>query len=206
MNSEIESGLAFSPASERNKQPILEVLQRFLPVSGCVLEIGSGTGQHAVHFAARLPQLQWQPSDRADHLPGLRQRFAAQGSGNLLPPLELDVSGDWPEHKYQAAYSANTVHIMSWPEVECLFRRLPGVLQPGARFFLYGPFKKSGRHTAPSNAAFDDSLRQQAPHMGLRDIDALENLAGDQQMTLQEDVAMPANNSLLVFVYGDQAL
>lgn len=195
----MNASLVFSEACERNKQPILEALRAVLPARGCVLEIGSGTGQHVVHFARFLPGLDWQPSDRPDGLPDLRRRLRAEGGQNIRPPLELDVGGIWPAGPFEAAYSANTAHIMSWPEVCQMFAGVGRVLVPAGVFCLYGPFNEIGAFTAPSNAAFDRQLRQQDPSMGLRDVAELETLARDQQMALAKRFEMPANNQLLVF-------
>jgi len=191
--------LPFAPACERNKQPIFEVLQQVLPHNGTVLEIGSASGQHVVHFAARLPALQWQPADRAEYLPGLRLRLQAEGSANIHPPILLDVLQEWPQQVFAAVYSANTAHIMGWPAVCAMFRGVAPRLAPDGVFCLYGPFNEKGRFTAPSNAEFDAQLRRENPQMGLRDIEALESLAGDQQMSLRQRFQLPANNQLLVF-------
>ncbi len=192
--------LPFAPASERNKHPILERLLELLPAQGRLLEIGAGTGQHAVYFAPRFPGLQWQTSDRAVELPGLTARLAREGSPNLLPPLELDVLQDrWPEHVYAAAYAANTAHIMAWPAVCAMFSGIGRVLAAGAPFCLYGPFNRDGAFTAPSNEEFDRQLRARDPHMGLRDVAALETLAEGHQMMLERSIEMPTNNQLLVF-------
>ncbi len=189
----------YSAACERNQAPILAVLQRH--VAGCrhALEIGSGTGQHAVHFARALPQLIWQPSDRPDSLPGIHAWRDEAALPNLRAPLQLDVTGVWPQQAYDLIYSANTLHIMAWPEVEQCFRQLPTVMAPEAWLVIYGPFKYGGRHTSDSNAAFDEQLRQGAPHRGLRDIEAVEALARAIGLRLHEDVAMPANNRCLVW-------
>lgn len=194
-----DQALPFAPASERNKQPILEVLQAVLPTSGTVLEIGSGTGQHVVHFAAQMPQLQWQPSEQAENLPGLQRRLDQQAGGNVHAAMELDVAGAWPQQKADAVFSANTAHIMSWPEVVCMFDGVAAVLQPGGVFCLYGPFNVNGEFTAPSNQQFDQELRARKPSMGLRDVAELEKLAQQRHMQLQQRIEMPANNQVLVF-------
>lgn len=191
--------LPFSPASERNKGPILEALERVLPRHGTVLEIGSGTGQHVVHFSARLPFLQWQPSDRAENLAGLRLRIHQEGGANILHPISLDVLIDWPEQEYAAIYSANTAHIMSWRAVCAMFEGVASHLVPTGVFCLYGPFNENGSFTAASNVAFHEQLRSENPEMGLRDICDLEKLAASQQLRLARRVAMPANNQILVF-------
>jgi hypothetical protein len=192
--------LPFSEACERNKEPILAVLQEVFADRKRAVEIGAGTGQHAVHFARQLPHLRWQPTDRAEYLPGLAARVAAEGSPNLAAPLELDVLQPcWPAVRGDAVFSANTLHIMSWPAVEALFAGLRHVLEPGAVLAIYGPFKYAGRFTTDSNAAFDAMLRQRDPDSGLRDVEAVNALAGSLGLALQADHAMPANNQLLVW-------
>lgn len=191
--------LPFAPATERNKQPILEVLQRVLPPSGLVVEIGSGTGQHVVHFAEHLPNLQWQPSEQKENLPGLQARLDQQAGVNVLPAIELDVAAAWPELDVAAIISANTAHIMSWPEVVCMFDGVAGLLRPSGVFSLYGPFNVNGEFTSASNRHFDLQLKSQKQSMGLRDVVELEKLAHERQMGLEEQIAMPANNQVLVF-------
>ena len=191
--------LPFSPACERNQGPILAVLEKALPASGTVLEIGSGTGQHVVYFSSRLPSLVWQPSDRPDYLPGLRRRLKLEDRANVRPAIELDVLGEWPDGPFDAVYSANTAHIMGWAAVCAMFEGAGQRLPAGGVFCLYGPFNSAGSYTAPSNAAFDEQLKREDPRMGLRDIDDLEVLAGRHHMVLEERVALPANNQLLIF-------
>jgi cyclopropane fatty-acyl-phospholipid synthase-like methyltransferase len=189
----------FSQACEENRDPILEVLVPLLTQASRLLEIGSGTGQHAVHFAGRLPRLTWQTSDLAENLPGVRLWLAEAGLPNLPPPLELDVAGPWPAGKYDAAFSANTAHIMGEAQVAALFAGLPGVLAPGAPFALYGPFNYDGRYTSDSNARFDQWLRARDPASGIKDRDALAALGEANGLLLVEDHAMPCNNRTLVF-------
>ncbi|MGA8278427.1 MAG: DUF938 domain-containing protein [Rhodanobacteraceae bacterium] len=184
-----------SAACERNREPILAVLRRHFADRARVLEIGSGTGQHAVHFAAALPKLQWQTSDRAENLPGVRAWLDDAALLNTPAPLTLDVAGGpWPATRYDAVFSANTLHIMSWPEVAALFDALPEVTTADAKLTIYGPFNYDGRFTSPSNAAFDASLRAQLPHMGIRDFESVDRLAAARGFELVEDIAMPANN------------
>jgi cyclopropane fatty-acyl-phospholipid synthase-like methyltransferase len=191
---------ALSEACERNKQPILGVLLDELAGSSRVLEIGSGTGQHAVHFARHMRHLEWQPTDRADYLHDLAARIAEEGTPNLLAPLELDVLHErWPPLTVDAVYSANTLHIMSWPEVEAFFSGVGKVLAAGGMLVVYGPFRYAGRFTSDSNAAFDRSLRERDPASGIRDIEALIRLAEAQSLALTADHAMPANNQLLTW-------
>ncbi|MDE2150686.1 MAG: DUF938 domain-containing protein [Gammaproteobacteria bacterium] len=194
------TGKPFAPACERNRGPILAVLREHFAGRRRVLEIGSGTGQHAVFFARALPQLSWQTSDRAPALPGIRAWLDEAGLPNTPPPLALDVGGVWPRATYDAVFSANTLHIMSWDEVELLFAGLPGVLVDDARLVLYGPFSYDGRHTSASNAAFDASLHAMAAHMGVRDFAMVDALARSAGLELVEDRAMPANNRCLVWV------
>lgn len=194
--------LPYAEACERNKAPILDALRPRLPRRGHVLEIGSGTGQHVVHFAPQFGRLSWQPSERAELLPGLNARIRLEGGTNVLPAIELDVRGAWPDREYAAAYSANTAHIMGWPEVCAMFAGVGRRLAPGGVFCLYGPFNVGGNYTAPSNAAFDRQLQARDPAMGLRDTDALDSLAREHQMELEERVPLPANNQLLLFRSG----
>lgn len=180
----------FSEACERNREPILAVLKRVLDRSRRVLEIGSGTGQHAAYFAPALPHLVWQASDVAAHLPGIREWG--------VEPIELDVDGPWPPVDADAAFTANTCHILSWPQVERMFEGLGRI--PSLRVFcVYGPFSYGGKHTAESNARFDAMLRARDPLGGVRDIAAVEAAAGAAGLALREDNPMPANNRLLVF-------
>jgi cyclopropane fatty-acyl-phospholipid synthase-like methyltransferase len=189
----------YSPACERNRDPILAVLRDHFADRLRVLEIGSGTGQHAAYFAAALPHLVWQASDRAENLPGIRAWLEQAGLAGAAPPIELDVRGDWPAPAFDAAFSANTLHIMGWSEVERLFERLPEVLAADGRLVIYGPFNYGGNFTSHSNAAFDASLRRQTAHMGIRDFEAVDRLAQAAGLRLLEDREMPANNRCLVW-------
>jgi hypothetical protein len=182
----------FSEASERNREPILAVLKRVFAERRLVLEIGSGTGQHAAYFAPELPHLVWQTSDVAQNLPAIRQ-WAPNP-----PPLELDADGTWPDVAADAVFSANTCHIMSWPQVQRMFLGV-GRMAAVRTFCLYGPFNYGGRHTSESNARFDAMLRGRDPLSGLRDIEEIMNLARKTGLELLEDNPMPANNRLLVF-------
>ncbi|MBW0146085.1 DUF938 domain-containing protein [Marinobacter arenosus] len=190
----------FSQACENNKAPILEKLAGIFIQPATVLEIGTGTGQHAVHFARHLPHIHWQPSDHPANsdlcLPWLEESRLP----NLHPPLALDVcEPDWSIPAINGVFSANTAHIMAWHEVECMFAGIGRALGSGEAFCLYGPFKYSGVHTSESNAQFDRYLNQRNPVMGIRDMDDLEKLAESHRMTLEEDFQMPANNRLLVW-------
>ena len=184
----------FAPACERNREPILAVLRERYADRRRVLEIGSGTGQHAVHFAAALPQLVWQTSDVAAHLPGIRAWLDEAALPNTPPPLAIDVDDGLPAGDYDAVFSANTLHIMGWREVEKLFAALPGAMAADALLTVYGPFNLGGRYTSESNAAFDASLRAADPRRGLRDLEAVDALARAAGLVLLEDRAMPANN------------
>lgn len=190
----------FSAACERNRAPILAVLQRHFPAAGRVLEIGSGTGQHAVYFGARLPGLIWLTSDREVNHPGIRAWIEAAALDNVLPPVRLDVTDpDWPVDAVDGVFSANTAHIMHWPELQAMIAGAGRVLLAGGVFCLYGPFHYGGEHSSESNAAFDQHLRAEDPGMGIRDAKEVERLAMDAGLSLIEDVAMPANNRTLVF-------
>lgn len=190
----------FSAASERNREPILAVLRNVLPERRHVLEIGSGTGQHAVHFAAAMPWLTWQASDRPDNLAGIRQWLDEAALTNTPAPLPLDVNdSNWPPGPFDAVYSANTLHIMNWPEVGTLFARLASIVSEDALLAIYGPFNKQGCFTSPSNARFDAQLKAQTPHMGIRDAEAVDKLAADAGFALKNDIEMPANNRLRVW-------
>jgi len=193
------SNLPFSEACERNKEPILEALGRIFPTSGRVLEIGSCTGQHLVFFAPSFPELSWQPSDQLDYLEGLSARIRLEGSPNILEAIELDVSKEWPGQLFDAVYSSNTAHIMSWESVCAMFAGVGSCLLPGGVFCLYGPFNEGGRFTTVSNQEFDCSLRARDATQGIRDLEALETLASGQQMKLTQQFRLPANNCLLVF-------
>lgn len=193
----------FSDACERNREPILQVLRRVFADRKAVLEIGSGTGQHAAYFAPALQHLSWQPADVAENLPSIRLwREEAQAPG-LLEPIELDVDRPFPVVKVDAVFSANTCHIMSWPQVERFFAGVGALLPPSGAFALYGPFHYGGKPTSPSNAEFDAFLRGRDPKSGVRDFEEIAALAKRGGLVLKEDNAMPANNRLLVFCKAD---
>lgn len=190
----------FSQACENNKRPILEVLKRHLGAVSSVLEVGSGTGQHAVFLGQHLPHLTWHTSDQRHYHEGIGAWLADAGLDNVAPPLDLDVNAEpWPISSVEAVFSANTAHIMGWTTVEAFVAGVSRLLGPGGLFLLYGPFNYGGRHTSDSNARFDASLRLQDPRMGIRDFEAMDGLAHSAGMTLIEDNAMPANNRLLVW-------
>ena len=189
----------FAPAAERNAEPILAVLRDAFAERRKVLEVGSGTGQHAARFAAAMPWLSWQCSDVAAHLPGIRAWLADAALPNTPDPIALDVTDPWPEGPFDAVFSANTLHIMSWPEVERFFAALGRVLAPDATLAVYGPFRRDGAHTAPSNAAFEESLRAQDPARGIRDMADIDRLAAAVGLQRTDTIAMPANNFTLVW-------
>ncbi len=191
----------YSESCEQNREPIIEVLRVELEGRSRLLEIGSGTGQHAVYFAPAFPGLLWQTSDVAVMHAGIQAWLDDAAPDNILPPLVLDVSRDtWPTARFDAVYSANTAHIMAWPDVECLFAGVGSVLEPGGVFCLYGPFNYDGRYTSDSNARFDDWLKARDPASGIRDFQALQVLAEKAGMVLKSDYAMPANNRTLVWL------
>ncbi len=191
----------FALATERNRQPILDVLSRVLPDSGLVLEVASGSGEHALWFAQALHALVWRPSDPD---PACRRSIAAHGAhaglATLEAPLDLDAgAADWPIERADAVVCINMTHIAPWQATEGLIAGASRILPPGGVLYLYGPYMRGGRHTAPSNAAFDASLRACNRDWGLRDVEAVAEAAGPQGLVLREVVAMPANNLSLVF-------
>ena len=189
----------FSEACEENKRPILAVLERLFADSRRVLEIGSGTGQHAVFFGAALPQLTWQTSDVAEAQAGINAWLDEAGLPNVLRPLALEVTGEWPQASFDAVFSANTTHIMSWPEVEGMFQGIGRILESGGVLALYGPFNFAGAYTSDSNARFDQWLKARDPHGGIRHFEALDQLASDNRLAFAEDIPMPVNNRILVW-------
>ena len=190
----------FSAACENNKGPILAVLRRYLTAPATVLEIGSGTGQHSVHFGAALPQVTWQTSDLPANHAGIRAWLDEAGLPNVLPPLQLDVAGgSWETGPVDAVFSANTAHIMHWPVVVAMLAGVGRLLRDDGLFMLYGPFNYDGRHTSESNARFDLSLRMNDPGMGIRDFEAVRDELARAGLALEADHEMPANNRLLVF-------
>ena len=191
-----------APSCERNREPILAVLRDHFADRRAVLEIGSGTGQHAVFFAAALPHLSWQASDRAANLAGIRAWLDEAALPNTPAPIAFDVSAAWPQQRFDAVFSANTLHIMGWPEVEALFFGLPAFLRDDATLAIYGPFNTRGEFTSQSNREFDGWLKARDPRSGIRDFEAVDALAGNIGFELIEDVAMPANNRMLVWRRG----
>ena len=188
----------FSQACENNKTPILEVLEQYLKEPGDLLEIGSGTGQHALWLSQNLPHLSWQPSDMEQHLPGIRS-WCADGGTNLLEPMALDVRDSWPDRQFDAVFTANTFHIMAAPLVTLCIQQASKVLRPGARMFVYGPFNYAGRFTSESNARFNEWLQARDPASAIRDIEWIITEMSTHGLQLEQDHEMPANNRLLVF-------
>lgn len=203
------SGKPFAPACERNREPILQVLRERFADRRHVLEIGSGTGQHAVHFAAAMPWLIWQCSDVADNLPGIAMWLDEARLANTPPAIELDVGGDWSsaieknQHAFDAVFSANAVHIMGWPEVEAFFAGLHALFaaprQRDGMLALYGPFNYGGQYSSDSNRQFDQWLKARDARSAIRDFEAVDALARAAGLHLVDDVTMPANNRCLIW-------
>ena len=191
-----------APSCDRNQGPILEVLRDCFSDRKQVLEVGSGTGQHAVFFAAAMPWLKWQTADMAENLPGIRLWLDEARLSNMPPPLELQAAGPWPKGPYDAVFSSNTLHIMGWSDVQKLFAALDGVMAKDAVLAVYGPFNYGGKFTSASNAEFDVWLKQRSAASGIRDFEAVNALAASIGLTLLADHAMPANNRTLVWKRG----
>lgn len=190
----------YSESCERNQAPILAQLQMLFAGRRHVLEIASGTGQHAVYFGRALPHLSWQTSDLPANHAGIRAWLAEAQLPNVLPPLALDVNeAVWPVTAVDAVFNANTVHIVSWPAVQRMFAGIGRVLEPGGVLCLYGPFNYGGAYTSASNADFDAWLKARDPHSGIRDFEAVCELAAAQGLSLLQDIAMPSNNRLLAW-------
>lgn len=190
----------YSEACERNRGPILEVLRDAFAGAREVLEIGSGTGQHAVYFAQHLPHLTWHPSDRPEHHAGIDAWASEAALANLCGPVALDVrDAQWPVQAADAVFTANTLHIMDWAAVQAAFLGIGRVLHSGGTLAVYGPFNYGGQFTSESNARFDAALRSSGVGSGLRDFEAVNALARDIGLELLQDTAMPANNRTLVW-------
>ena len=190
----------FSQSCVENREPILAVLLSRLAECRRLLEIGSGTGQHAVYFAPELPHIFWQTSDKQENHDAIRAWLADSGASNIGRPISLDVLQDpWPSPGFHAVFSANTAHIMPLDAVEAMFRGVGSVLNPGGQFLLYGPFNYDGRFTSDSNERFDGWLKQQNPAMGIRNLGVLAAFASEAGMYLQEDIEMPVNNRTLIW-------
>jgi len=194
-------GKWFLPPAERNKGPILDVLSRVLPTQGVVLEIASGTGQHVVHFAKALPGLTWQPSDPDPELrDSIALRVRDEQLANVNPPIELDVTGfPWPLQTTDAVVCINLIHVAPWSATLALFKGTRALLPTEHVLFLYGPYRRFGRHTSKSNEQFDSDLRAHDPEWGLRDLEAVSEAAASSGFLLAETVEMPANNLSLIF-------
>lgn len=193
-----ERSLPLSAACERNKEPILQRLRPAFADCRNVLEIGSGTAQHAVHFAPAMPWLQWTCSDLAENLPLIHERLARGGLENVHGPLELDVRGKWPARAFDAVFTANTLHILSFDALGSLFAGIASVLSAG-RLAIYGPFHYGGEPTSSGNAAFDTELKARGGGEGIRAIEDVQSLAAGHEFRLLADLAMPANNRLLLW-------
>ena len=191
----------YAESSEVNKVPILAVLKDSFAGRKRVLEIASGTGQHAVYFARELPHLTWQPSELAKNLPGIQAWLDEAQLPNVLTPLPIDVNdARWPVAKVDAIFNANTVHIISWPEVERMFAHMARVIEPGGCVCLYGPYNYNGKFTSDSNARFDAWLKSRDPNSGVRDFEAVTRLAASHGLELLRDIEMPSNNRMLVWL------
>ncbi len=192
--------LPHSDACDRNKGPILEVLRDAFANCTHVLEIGSGTGQHAVHFATAMPGIVWQPSEVAEAMPALRKRIFNEGPSNLRAPVVIDVAETpWDVRRVDGVFSANTLHIMHWPKVEAFFAGLPAVAKPSTLLAVYGPFRYGGKYTSGSNVSFDTMLRARDPGSGIRDFEAVDALARAAGFSFIADHPMPANNQAIVW-------
>ena len=188
----------YSESCDQNRDAILQIIKPLFKNRKNVLEIGSGTGQHAVYFALKIPQLVWHTSDKEENHQGILAWMEEADLENVRAPLSLDVSrNEWPTDKIDAVFSANTAHIMSWPEVEALIAGVGAQLANNGLFALYGPFNYGGKFTSDSNARFDQWLRDRDPLSGIRDFEALDRLAKSVGMTLENDFKMPANNRIL---------
>jgi len=191
----------FAESCEQNKLPILKVLERYLGDKKHLLEIGSGTGQHAVFFSEQFPHITWQTSDRKEHHEGIQLWIDEADSENAKHPLDIDVCQPWPLIEgIDVIYSANTCHIMSWPDVQCFFQGVGNILQPGGHFILYGPFNFNNTFTSESNALFDQRLKSRDPLSGIRNFEDLCELGKENGLVFEEDIEMPANNRTLVWV------
>ena len=196
-----------APSAARNREPILEVLRRHLPATGLVLEIASGTGEHAVHFSSALPGITWQPTDREDDaIASIAAHRAAAALPNLRAPVRLDVSvQNWPVTQADAVIAINMIHIAPWSAGEALIQGAGRILPVGGKLFFYGPFRENGVHNAPSNEAFDADLKARNPLWGIRDIELVKATAGLNGLRLIDRVKMPANNLTLVFQRSAEA-
>lgn len=189
----------FAESSEQNKQVILQVLQKLFIAPGEVLEIGSGTGQHAVHFTQHLPHLMWQPTDCADQIPGMTLWFNDVTHQRIRTPQVLDVQQQWSDQLFDYVFTANTLHIVSWAAVQLMFAGVGKNLKPGGLFVQYGPFNYAGKFTSDGNARFEQWLKSRDPLSGIRNFEDLQALAQHHAMVLHSDHEMPVNNRILVW-------
>ena len=197
----IEMDKPFSQACENNQHPILLILQKYLKGAEKILEVGSGTGQHAFYFANHFPNISWQTSDLLCNHQGINAWIKESAHKNIKAPFFLDVTDktSWPKQCYDVIFSANTCHIMSWEGVGAMFALVGSHLKSQGYFFCYGPFNRDGKFTSPSNQSFDASLRKQNEKMGLRNLEEITKLAHANAFTLNKIHTMPANNMMLVF-------
>jgi cyclopropane fatty-acyl-phospholipid synthase-like methyltransferase len=191
----------YSESCDQNKHFILDVLSPYFEDGAKVLEIGSGTGQHALFFASQAPQITWQTSDQVSYLPGIQSWLSESGQANLPAPLELEVSSIWPEQIYDLLFSANTFHIMNHQQVELCLSRCVSCLKPKGYLVVYGPFNYDGKYTSSSNERFDHSLKSRDPQSGIKDFEWIEQIAQKAGLRLLDDIAMPANNRTLIWRY-----
>lgn len=189
----------FSESCARNQEPILAILRDVFALPGRILEIGSGTGQHAVYFGTALPHLIWQTSDLAENHPGILAWLKEAALPGVLPPITLDVNGEWPAQLFSGVFTANTLHIVSWDEAQKLIQGAASALLPAGQLVFYGPFNYGGQFTSDSNARFEEWLKARNPKSGIRDVEAVIACANQAGLSLTADHAMPANNRLLVF-------
>ena len=187
----------YAESSEQNKQVIFDTIQSY--IKGDVLEIGSGTGQHAIYFAGQLPDVRWQTTERAQNLAGVVSWINDSGLKNLPSPIELEALGEWPDYQYDLIYSANCFHIMSADAVAACIAQTGRCLKPGAVFAVYGPFNYNGDFTSDSNRNFDGFLKARDPQSGIKDFEWIERLASEAGMELLQDVSMPANNRTIIW-------
>jgi cyclopropane fatty-acyl-phospholipid synthase-like methyltransferase len=195
-----------SPAAERNRGPLLQVLRGLMPDDAEVLEIGAGTGQHADYFTSCQPGWRWHPTTAPQEFETLAAGLTGIERPNLGRPEPLDVFAEWPDRRYDVVFSANTAHILEKAGVRALFRGAAAVLRDAGRFVLYGPFRRNGRHTADSNARFDQSLRGRDPKMGIRDLADIDSWAKEARLRRIAELAMPANNLTLIFEHESDRL
>jgi len=190
----------YAESCDKNREPILAVLKEIFAGKNRVLEIASGTGQHAVYFGRELTHLVWQPSELAQNLAGIQGWLDEAKLTNVLPPLAIDVNDAyWPSATFDAIFNANTVHIISWPEVERLFAHIARTIEAGGNVCFYGPYNYGGQFTSESNARFDAWLKTRDPNSGVRDFEAVNRLAATHDLYLLHDIAMPSNNRMLVW-------